>query len=322
MSEYRLKIYNGAWCAVWREGGTTHRRSLRVGTDRAKAERQFADFVKKRAVSGDTVEDIMGSYLKDKEHIASIKTAKQAWGRNLKPFFGNLLPEHIDRNLCRKYTKERLDTGVSNWTVRRELGVLRSALYWRDKRSPAVFELPAEGKPRSRSLSREEFDKLVDSTVRPHVRLFILLAGYTAGRMGAILDLTWDRVNFERRTITLANGQHKIKGRAVVPVTDKLMEPLKAAYEARTSRYVIEHGGEKIKSIKKGVAEAARRAGLQNVSAHVLRHTSAVWMAEGGVPMEEIAQFMGHTDSRITFKHYAHYSPSYLAKAAKILGGK
>ena len=50
---------------------------------------------------------------------------------------------------------------------------------------------------------------------------------------------------------------------------------------------------------------AARKAGLAGVSPHVLRHTAAVWMAEGKVPMDEIAQYLGHKDSLVTTSIYA-----------------
>jgi integrase len=49
---------------------------------------------------------------------------------------------------------------------------------------------------------------------------------------------------------------------------------------------------------------------------YTLRHTGAVWRAEDGVPMAEIAQLMGHDDDRTTQKHYARFTPSYLRKAA------
>lgn len=61
---------------------------------------------------------------------------------------------------------------------------------------------------------------------------------------------------------------------------------------------------------------AVARAGLRGVTPHVLRHTAAVWMAEAGVPMTEIAAYLGHSDSRITERVYARFSPDYLRKAA------
>jgi len=66
------------------------------------------------------------------------------------------------------------------------------------------------------------------------------------------------------------------------------------------------------------MAAAARRAVLK-CSPHVLRHTAAVWMAEGGVPMAQIAQFLGHNDSRTTESVYARFSPNLLQHAATAL---
>jgi integrase len=47
--------------------------------------------------------------------------------------------------------------------------------------------------------------------------------------------------------------------------------------------------------------------------------TAAVWMAEAGVPMPEIAQCLGHRNSRTTERVYARYSPDYLQGAARAL---
>jgi integrase len=96
------------------------------------------------------------------------------------------------------------------------------------------------------------------------------------------------------------------------------LEALTEAKEGATSPYVIEWGGERVMSVKKGVGAAARRAGVKS-SPHVLRHTAAVWMAEEGVPMQQIAQYLGHNDSRTTERVYARFSPDYLREAAKAL---
>lgn len=42
-------------------------------------------------------------------------------------------------------------------------------------------------------------------------------------------------------------------------------------------------------------------------------------MAEAGVPMEEIAQYLGHTNPAITRSTYARFSPEFLRKAANAL---
>jgi integrase len=98
------------------------------------------------------------------------------------------------------------------------------------------------------------------------------------------------------------------------------VQPWKAPTEGRTSDYVIEWAGKPLASIKRAFREACVRAKLsKDVTPHVLRHTAAVWMAEAGVPMDEIAQFLGHTDPRITYRVYARFSPNHLRKAASAL---
>jgi integrase len=49
------------------------------------------------------------------------------------------------------------------------------------------------------------------------------------------------------------------------------------------------------------------------VSFHVLRHTHASILAMRAVPMAVIARQLGHSDTRMTERHYAHLAPNYVA---------
>jgi integrase len=60
--------------------------------------------------------------------------------------------------------------------------------------------------------------------------------------------------------------------------------------------------------------EACKRAKINPaISFHVLRHTHGSTLAMRGVPMGVIAEQLGHADTRMTEKHYAHLAPSYVA---------
>jgi hypothetical protein len=64
--------------------------------------------------------------------------------------------------------------------------------------------------------------------------------------------------------------------------------------------------------------DACRRGMIEPaVSFHVLRHTHGSMLAMRGVPMGVIAQQLGHADTRMTEKHYAHLAPSYVAETIR-----
>ena len=58
-------------------------------------------------------------------------------------------------------------------------------------------------------------------------------------------------------------------------------------------------------------------AGLEPTTFHDLRRTYGARLAVKGVPMAVIAEALGHADERITRKHYAHLSPSYVADTVR-----
>ena len=313
----RLGRYKGRWYAIWNDGGTK-RASLRTA-DRAEAERTFADFLKRWNAPGETIADIMHAYLRDKEHSASdAERLGYAW-KALAGMFGALLPHQVTRDTCRQYIHRRT---ASDGTIRRELTTLRAGLRWFDPQTRAVFDLPPPPPPRERHLSRDEYEGLVRAARRtPHVYLFTILALATAARATALLDLPWNRVDLDRGIIRLGLGT-RLKGRATVPITDRAGQALEEAREVALTPFVIEYGGKRVGRIRKAFMRAVARAGLgTDVTPHVLRHTAAVWMAEAGTPMAEIAQYLGHSSPDVTYRVYARYSPSYLRGAAAALEG-
>ena len=198
--------------------------------------------------------------------------------------------------------------------------MLRAALRFKyGAEAPPVW-MPPPAKPRDRYLTRDELATLLEHIETPHVKLFVVLAVTTGARMSALLELTWDRVDLARGVIDLnPAGRHQTnKRRAVVPIAPRADAELRKNYEGRLTEYVIEYGGGPVKSVKKALQAASKRSGVQ-CSAHVFRHTAGVWMAEADVPMQKIAQYLGHTSTRVTETTYARYSPSYMRDASAAL---
>ena len=327
MREAKLGKYRGKFCVVYYEGRQRFRHSLGT-TDHALAKTRLAAFLSQlKSQAKDkpvTIGEIYAAYMDDRasEEKSTVRI-KDAWKR-LRGHFGHLRPADLSKVDVKRYIAARGKAGISPGTTHTELTYLRAALAYavREQWLQQAPYIPAPQKPgpREHHLMRAETQKLLDAASMPHLKLFIRLALGTAGRASAILQLTWDRVDLDRRRIDLHDPKtlRTRKGRARVPINDGLLEALVEAKKGATSSYVIEWGGDGVRSVKKGVAAAARRAGVK-CSPHVLRHTAAVWMAEENVPMEQIAQYLGHSDSRTTERVYARFSPDFLRAAARAL---
>lgn len=186
-------------------------------------------------------------------------------------------------------------------------------------KAPYIWR-PAKPAPKERWLTHDEINRLAAGTSAPHIRLAIVLLLGTAGRVGAILDLDWSRVDFEAGTINLRLPDSTTrKGRAVVPMNGMTRAALQTAKEAALTDYVVEYAGDRVKSIRKGFMNACERAGLEGVNIHCLRHTAAVHMVSSGIPIEKVAQYLGHSNPSVTYSTYARYAPDHLSDAAEVL---
>lgn len=323
MEEYTVGKHRGKLCLVFYRGEKRHRHALGT-SDAGEAKRLaaalYAELTRPR---GKSVKEIWDAYTADKKGRAVIETMTHTW-KALTPMFGPLQCSDITTQHCRAHTATRRAAGIKDGTLHTELGHLRMVLVWAAKQNPPLIakaphiERPSKPKPGDKHLTRAEVMALIKGCEMPHLKLFVHLAYGTAGRSAAILGLTWDRVLFDRNKIDLEDPEIILphKGRAIVPMTRTLKANLEAAQKTALTGYVIEWAGHQVGSVKKGLAAAAQRAKLAKVSPHMLRHSAAVRMAEDGVPMEEIASYLGHSDVTVTRKIYARFSPDHLRGAA------
>lgn len=243
--------------------------------------------------------------------------------RSLDRHIGNLEPHMLSR---RGYIEAREQEGVKDGTIRREIGVLRAALRLavKDKwlQAEPLLDAPSVPPPRERFLSHDEIARLIQTAYLLHLKVFVVLAYHTAARKGAILDLTWDRVNFDERLIEYerAGRQQSNKRRASVPMNSVVVSLLQTAYELRTTEYVVEWRGKPVRAIRTAFDETCARAGIAGCSPHILRHTSATHMVMAGVPLREIARYLGTTEAVVELI-YGKHAPDYLRNAAESLAG-
>lgn len=262
----------------------------------------------------------MNAYIADREGegIASTQRQRDAW-KAMSGFWDRVTPDLIDREMAQTYRRQRK---VADATARYELSMLAVALRWAAERghiakAPRIWR-PEPPERKTRHLTHAQFERWFAAVKAPHARLYVLLGLYTMARPAAILELTWDRIDWDRQEVDFnpPGRRQTRKRRPVVALHPEALEALRTAYGARQSEYVIERGAKPVKSLKKAFQAASARSGI-DATPYTLRHTGAVWAAESGeVTMAELAQFLGHDDSATTEKHYARFTPGHLRRVA------
>jgi integrase len=68
---------------------------------------------------------------------------------------------------------------------------------------------------------------------------------------------------------------------------------------------------------KRPMDAACETAKIEGVTFHILRHTYASHSVMNGMPIEVLAKNLGHKDTRITMRHYAHLSDGYMKRMVR-----
>ena len=277
MPEYRLVRFRGKFAVTWHEGGRRFRHSLSTDS-RAEADQRLARFIAAQAAAGAvatgnacTVTEAWAGYTKSLGQKPSAVTASHQW-KALSLSFGDRNAATLTEDDCRRYIETRRERGRSESTIWSELSRLRSALKWAENkrlidRAPKIW-LPAPARPRDRRMTREQVSAFIAACSMPHVRLFAILAATTGARMGAILSLTWDRVDFERGLIHYQDPAvfRTKKGRATAPINALASASLTEARKGATTPFVIEWAGQarQVSQERLGDGRRARRDALGN----------------------------------------------------------
>lgn len=326
MSGISIGRLRGGFCVYWEDRSTGRRRRFQLtARTRAQAEAEALDIYRRETFrsTGATVAEIWNAYRLDLGDKPTAMTMRYT-GKSILAHFGHLRPDQVTRETCRAYASRRTDAGISQGSIHTELGHLRSALVFGTKarmidRTPDIWR-PQKPSGREVFLTRPEMSRLIDACHAPHIKLAITLLAGTAARNGAVLDLKWDRIDFERGSINLRIEDSRTrKGRAIVPMNAMTRAALMEAHRAALSDHVIEVAGRPVKSIRKGFEAARTRAGLHDITLHDIRRSAARFMVEAGLPIEKVAQMLGHSNPSLTYSVYGRFAPDALSDAADIL---
>jgi integrase len=276
------------------------------------------------------VKTIFGQF--GERYMEYAKANKRSWLRDeqmlkkLKNFFGSerelseISPAEVEGYKLNR-RKE-----VSGSTVNRELALLKRmfnlAIDWdlfRDINPVRRVKFFRELNIGIRVVSPDEEGKLLRNAA-PYIQDVIRFALNTGLRTGEIFTLRWSDVDFEKSILNVFAPKTQ-KTRAV-PINSEARKVLEAWALGRKSEFVFYNleTGKPLVDLKSGFGRACRKAGIDGVSWHTLRHTFASRLVNRGVDIVTVQQLLGHSAITVTMRYTHTNLDSKHAAVAKLEG--
>lgn len=234
-------------------------------------------------------------------------------------------PEKIKPGHVRAYLREMLAYGYAKTSAARKLSAVKSWMAFL-KQERVVDEDPAcrVQAPKlplrlPRALALEDIRNLLENgpqgkaIVRDRAALELL---YGSGlRVAELVSLDWEDLDLKERWVRVTGKGDKER---IVPVGRYAL----AAFDAwalecpsRKGPLFPGSGGGRmtVRTVTRIVDRAAKRCGLSGVTPHVLRHSFATHLLEGGANLRVLQELLGH-ESLLTTQRYLKISADHLRR--------
>jgi integrase len=169
---------------------------------------------------------------------------------------------------------------------------------------------------------------------------------YTGLRIGELLALTWEDVDFQNRTIKVNKNLKQVKNRdgdilsnykiiiqnstktnsssRIVPLNNKSIEALNHIKEITGQyKYVLStETGNNIfaRAYDTMFRKIQKSCGFKEIyGVHALRHTFASLLFKKGVDVKTVSEILGHKDVSVTYNIYIHLIQEQKASAINLL---
>ncbi|GAB4679601.1 site-specific integrase [Mycobacterium avium subsp. hominissuis] len=191
--------------------------------------------------------------------------------------------------------------------------------------------------PRGNTLTDRQIQQLINYHTGKHDELLVRFA-LLGLRRGELAALRWSDIDLMNGTVTISRNRttdgnqvyegdtKTVAGTRELTLPARLLERLHILYPSRPGRgmYVITQ--EKSpgrpyhpRTIDARWTHALAAADVPHVRLHDARHTTATHLHAEGVPLADIAAWLGHANAAVTARVYSHSTKRGLAAAAEAL---
>ena len=169
---------------------------------------------------------------------------------------------------------------------------------------------------------KEDEEELLFEAADSHIKPILIVAINTGMRKSEVFKLRWQDVSFEKREIKIPMSKSGKERR--IPINStlfNLLHTLKAQNGQGEYVFTNPRTGKPYVDIKRSFDSACKKAGVENLRFHDLRHSFATRLARRGVDLVIVKELMGHA-SIVTTQRYLHSRASEKAQAVETLTKK
>ena len=250
-----------------------------------------------------------------------------------------------------KLASGRLDGkggGLSLVSVKKHLSVLKQALndavaFGYITSNPALpIRLPKRKSAvteRTVMLTVEEAQQVIDAFKGHNLFPAVVITLYYGLRRSEVLGLRWSSIDFEKNQMTIDHTVVKnltivekdsVKTESskrtfeLIPEIREMLLKLKAERTTDSDYICVWEDGRLMRPdyVTRGFQRVLKSHGLKRMRFHDLRHSTASILFGMGWSLEDVKQWLGHSDIETTSNIYLHYGRTRQILIAKDLSGK
>jgi integrase len=276
----------------------------------------------------------LGELVSDR-YLPHAKATKRSWNTDetmlrihILPALGRFTLDQITGDRVAELINGMRVKGYASGTTNRALVLLRYifnlARKWKlpgADVNPTAGLTTAPDAQRQRFLSAEEAGRLIVAIEQDENQIAakaIMLLLQTGARRNEITQAKWEHVDWQRRTLLVPVSKSG-KPRTIA-LNGAAITLLQSIPRDQRSEYIFVSpiSGRPFASLFSPWDRIRRRAGLDDVRLHDLRHSFASFLVNQGVSLYVVQGLLGHSQVRMT-QRYAHLAPQTLLDAAEVV---
>lgn len=310
------------------------KRGFQLQREAKEWERKFLEqFAKNPDITFSSLYERYREYITPRIRESTAQTRFYMLDKHVLPFFRDRIISDIDPADISQWQTEMLKKGLSD-TYLHSVNTYLKAVFAYAVEYLGLDKNPCKkliGKNKARNVSfwtPEEYARFSEAC-KDNIEYYTMfeILYYTGMRVGELLALTLNDIDFTHNKISITKAFYRLKGRDTINrpkteesnrvidipefLSEEIREYVSHLYKPDPSVRLF---NKQVQYLRNALQIRAKRAGVKQIRVHDLRHSHASLLINLGANPVLVAERLGHESADITLKTYSHLFPSSQAE--------